>query len=82
MSNEFVNKELVMEAWVFLREKNHSIPNGTIDLMRDAALDKLKKEEHNSDYMAELEAIIEEGVEKEYEVQDIVLAVQRLNRRS
>lgn len=35
--NGLVNKQLVMEAWVFLREKNSSIPSETLDFMRDKA---------------------------------------------
>ena len=40
-----------------------------------------QKTAHNSEYMAALEAIITEGVENNYAVQEIVLAVQRLNQR-
>jgi hypothetical protein len=42
----------------------------------------LQNTSYNSDYMSALETIIKEGVENEYAVQEIVLAVQRLNQRS
>ena len=41
-----------MEAWKFLRDKNSSVPDETVDFMRDAALEKLKliKEEYNPNF--------------------------------
>jgi hypothetical protein len=36
-----ISKKTIMDAWVFLREKNHSIPDATLDFMRDAALKAL-----------------------------------------
>ena len=42
----------------------------------------LQNTSSNSEYMPALEAIIKEGIENNYAVQEIVLAVQRLNQRS
>ncbi len=47
MGNGLINKQLIMEAWVFLREKNMSIPNETLDFIKDAALEKLNIIEAN-----------------------------------
>ncbi len=41
--NGLINKNTIMEAWVFLRKKNHSIPNETLDFMRDVSLRELEK---------------------------------------
>jgi len=43
MTNGLINKELIMKTWTFLREKEMSIPDETLDFMRDAALEKLEK---------------------------------------
>ena len=32
-----------MEAWTFLREKNNSIPDETLDFMREASIQRLRK---------------------------------------
>lgn len=50
MSNGLINKELIMEAWVFLRKHNMSIPNETLDFMREASLEKLQNKSSNSEY--------------------------------
>ena len=47
-----------------------------------AKIKQLQNKSSNSEYMAALEAIIKEGIENNYAVQEIVLAVQRLNQRS
>jgi hypothetical protein len=41
MANGLINKELIMKAWEFLRKNETSIPNETLDFVRDAALEKL-----------------------------------------
>jgi len=32
----------IWEAWKFLREHNHTVPDKIIDFMRDAALEKMR----------------------------------------
>lgn len=44
--NELINKKLILEAYKFLREKNFSIPNETLDFMKDAAIEKLERLEN------------------------------------
>jgi hypothetical protein len=44
-----INKQTIVDAWVFLRENNCTIPDETIDFMRDAALEKLKKLEESKE---------------------------------
>jgi hypothetical protein len=44
------NKMLEMEiraAYIFLREKNHTIPSDTLQFMLDASLEKLNSVEYN-----------------------------------
>jgi len=36
-----------MEAWVFLRRNNHSIPNETLDFMREVSLKELERIERS-----------------------------------
>lgn len=36
-----VTKETILEAWRFLRTENQSIPDDTIDLMKNASLNEL-----------------------------------------
>ena len=59
---------------------------GIIERLRETVLEldseQLQKTLSNSKYMSALEVIITEGVENGYAVQEIVLAVQRLNQRS
>jgi hypothetical protein len=43
MANGLINKKLIMKAWTFLREKEMSIPDETLDFMRDAAIEKLER---------------------------------------
>jgi len=43
MSAEQQMKKEIIEAVVFLREHNHTIPSETIEFMKQASLDKLKK---------------------------------------
>ena len=38
-----VTKQSIIEAYVFLRTKNQSIPDETLDFMKDAALEALAK---------------------------------------
>lgn len=47
-----ITEKLILEAWKFLRDKNSSVPDETIDFMRDAALEKLEqvKEEYNPEF--------------------------------
>ena len=40
MSNEQTKKE-IREAYLFLREENHTIPSEVLEFMRDAAIEKL-----------------------------------------
>jgi hypothetical protein len=35
-------KSEIMKAWVFLREKNNTIPSEILDLMKDAAIDSIR----------------------------------------
>ena len=44
--NGLVNRRLIMEAWTFLRENNHTIPDETLDFMRDVSLKAIKELEH------------------------------------
>ena len=41
MSYESQKRQEIMEAYLFLREKNQSIPSDTLELMKDAALESL-----------------------------------------
>ena len=41
MSYENQKRQEIMEAYLFLREKNQSIPSDTLELMKDAALESL-----------------------------------------
>lgn len=41
--NGLINEKLIMKAWRFLRENECTIPDETLDFMRDAALEKLEK---------------------------------------
>jgi len=55
-----MNRNEIIEAWTFLRENNHSIPDNTLDFIKDAALsaydsmddDYCKKCMHNGSQMA------------------------------
>lgn len=38
-----ITKETIMDTYLFLREKNNTIPSETIDFMKDCALDRLKE---------------------------------------
>jgi hypothetical protein len=40
MANGLINKELIMKAWTHLRKTEMTIPNETLDFMRDVALEK------------------------------------------
>jgi hypothetical protein len=48
MKNGLINKSLIMKAWTFLREKEMSIPNETLDFMRDVSINKLDSIEINN----------------------------------
>ena len=39
-----ITKKSIMEAWTFLREKNCTIPDETLDFMRDVSLKILDQE--------------------------------------
>ena len=39
-----ITKKSIMEAWTFLREKNYTIPDETLDFMRDVSLKALEQE--------------------------------------
>lgn len=41
MVTNLIDDKYIWEAWKFLREKNSSIPDETIDFIRDAALKEL-----------------------------------------
>lgn len=45
MKNGLVNKDLIMKAWVFLRGNEHTIPNETLDFMRDCAIREITRHE-------------------------------------
>jgi len=34
-------KKEIIEAYIFLRENNHTIPSETLEFMKDAAIEKL-----------------------------------------
>ena len=36
-----ITEQSILEAYIFLRENNHSIPDETLDFMKGASLDKL-----------------------------------------
>jgi len=40
MANGLINKELIIKAWTHLRKTEMTIPNETLDFMRDVALEK------------------------------------------
>ena len=40
-----VTKAEILEAWVFLRKYNSSISDDTLDFMKDAAYEKLEKQQ-------------------------------------
>lgn len=46
-----MNIEEIRKAWKFLREKNNSIPDEIIDLMRDAAIEKIESAEMATEKM-------------------------------
>jgi len=43
MSYTTILEKEVREAYVFLREKNNTIPSETLDFMLDASLEKIKR---------------------------------------
>lgn len=47
-----VTRKDILNAWVFLRIRNHSIPDEVLDFIKNAALEKL--EPINKDYQAGL----------------------------
>lgn len=40
MANGLINKELIMKAWTHLRKTEMTIPDETLDFMRDVSLEK------------------------------------------
>ena len=44
-----MNKNEILDAYLFLREHNHSIPSETLEFMKDVALRELKKIESGSE---------------------------------
>lgn len=40
-----VTKAEILEAWVFLRKHNNSVPDETLDFIKDSAYEKLEKQE-------------------------------------
>ncbi len=40
--NGLVNSKLIMDAWVHLRKTNNTIPNETLDFIRDVSIEKAK----------------------------------------
>ena len=36
-----VSRDLIIKAWIFLRENEHTIPDDVLDFMRDSAIEKL-----------------------------------------
>ena len=42
-----MNKQEIIDAYVFLREHNHDIPDDTLNFMKDVALRELEKIESN-----------------------------------
>lgn len=53
MANGLINKELIMKAWTYLRKIEMTIPNETLDFMRDVALEKCAEMESCDWGMAE-----------------------------
>lgn len=47
-----VTRKDILNAYVFLRIRNHSIPDEVLDFIKDAALEKLKtdKKEYNEGF--------------------------------
>ena len=43
MSAKQQMKDEILEAFIFLRERNHSVPSVTIQFMKDAAIEKLEE---------------------------------------
>lgn len=54
-----ISRELIIEAYIFLRESNHAVPSETLDFIKDASLsaydflhdDYCLKCEHNGSQM-------------------------------
>ena len=40
---KIINKELIIEAYIFLRKNNQSIPSETLEFMKDAAIEKFEE---------------------------------------
>ncbi len=38
-----INEKLVRDAWAFMRQNNHDVPDFIFNLMRDAAIEKLSQ---------------------------------------
>lgn len=38
-----ITKETIIDAYLFLRKNNHSIPDETLDFMKHASLEKLEE---------------------------------------
>lgn len=52
-----ITKKEIMDAYVFLRTKNNSIPDEVLDFIKDTALEKLKNQttgESNNDVLLRL----------------------------
>lgn len=44
-----MNRNLIIEAYLFLRENNHSIPSSTIEFMKESSLKELDRIEVDQD---------------------------------
>lgn len=44
-----VTRKDILNAWVFLRIRNHSIPDEVLDFIKNAALEKLKTDKKEYD---------------------------------
>lgn len=44
-----ITKKNIIDAYIFLRTKNNSIPDEVLDFTKDAALEKLKPDEKEYD---------------------------------
>jgi|WetSurMetagenome_2_1015567.scaffolds.fasta_scaffold153602_3 hypothetical protein len=55
-----ISKDEIINAWVFLRKKNHSISDETLDFMKNISIEALEKIENANKGILSFEDIVEE----------------------
>ena len=46
-----ITKDKIMEAYLFLRKNNHSIPDEVLDFIKESSLEKLEELQRHEDEM-------------------------------